>query len=299
MNKQENNYVVMFADFSGSTRLYERFGDQRASQIIDQTISSMMEIINTNHGRVIKTIGDEIMCCFNHADNSVIAAENIQHTIDQQPSIDGFRTAVRIGLHWGSTLSSEDGDIFGDAVNVSARITSLSRARQIILTDTVFSKLNSSLKNKCRKLEQASVKGKSEPMSIYQLIWESNDVTMMQSHFEAISNPDKNINLHLQYKSQARHIPTEFSCLMLGRDKSCDLIIDIAEASRHHARIEHRRNQIVYIDQSTNGSFISIKNERGLYLCRDELALWGEGTISIGKSIQSDSDDLIYFSFNS
>jgi len=299
MKNQENHYAVMFADFSGSTKLYERFGDDKASQIINHNMATMSEITINNHGTVIKTIGDELMCCFDHANSAVDAAFQIQKTIDAQPDINNFHIAMRIGLHWGSALKTNDSDMFGDAVNVAARITNISRARQIILSKSIYSQLNQPLKSKCRELDLVNVKGKAEPITIYQLIWEENNVTMMQSNSNETTHSDITIGLQLSYQNQKKIISPELNCLMLGRDASCDLIIDIPETSRRHARIEHRRNKFIYIDQSTNGSYISIQREKGIYLRSEELTLWGEGTISMGKTRQTDPDRLIYFSINS
>jgi len=299
MNKQEIHYAVMFADFSGSTKLYERFGDNQASQIINHNMATMSDNTSKNHGTVIKTIGDELMCCFEHANHAVDAAFQIQQKIDAQPDINDFRIAMRIGLHWGSALKTNDNDMFGDAVNVAARITNISRARQVILSESIYSLLDQPLKSKCRKLDRINVKGKAEPISIYQLIWEENNVTMMQSNLHETTHSDTETGLHLCYQKQKKIISPELNCLMLGRDASCDLIIDIPETSRRHARIEHRRNKFIYIDQSTNGSYISIQREKGIYLRSEELTLWGEGTISMGKTRQTDPDRLIYFSINS
>ncbi|MGZ3670944.1 MAG: adenylate/guanylate cyclase domain-containing protein, partial [Bdellovibrionota bacterium] len=56
--------TVMFADISGSTKLYETVGDKKALELIGQCMSVMLKAVETNHGRVVKTIGDEIMAVF-------------------------------------------------------------------------------------------------------------------------------------------------------------------------------------------------------------------------------------------
>jgi class 3 adenylate cyclase len=65
------NVIVMFADVAGSTRLYESLGDREAKRVVDSCLRVMIKICNDLSGKVIKTIGDEVMCCFIAADQAL------------------------------------------------------------------------------------------------------------------------------------------------------------------------------------------------------------------------------------
>ena len=70
MAKENVNVGVMFADVSGSTKLYEELGDENANRIIDKVLGVLAKITEGYQGYVIKTIGDEIMCRFSSANDT-------------------------------------------------------------------------------------------------------------------------------------------------------------------------------------------------------------------------------------
>ena len=284
MTKEKTYYTVMFIDFVGSTKLYELMGDQQANQIISNVIGIMSNIIHAHNGQVIKTIGDELMCCFNETDNAMAAACKIQSTIDDLPEKNGFSIAVRIGMHFGTALRMDDGDLFGDAVNVAGRVVGMARAGQIITTEKTFKKLDEINQLQCRKIDTVSVKGKKDKINIYQAVWEPHEATMLSPSFEEAVDTSSDSTFKLKYQHKEHTISRQTPCLMFGRSKQCDLIVDTDHASRRHARIEYRRGKFVLIDQSTNGTFVTLANGKQIYLKREEMALWGDGIISIGSS---------------
>jgi class 3 adenylate cyclase len=88
-------------------------------------------ITEQHGGRVIKTIGDEVMAIFPEAAQAGRAAVDIQLGIAGMAPVEKVRLGVRIGLHYGSVVE-RDGDVFGDTVNLSARLTEMASRGQII-----------------------------------------------------------------------------------------------------------------------------------------------------------------------
>ena len=172
--------AIMFADVAGSTKLYEDVGDDKARAMISHTIESMTKSTEAMRGRVIKTIGDEIMCVFVDADSTVKAAYDIQETVSNDFTF-VRALSIRIGAHFGPAILESDGDIFGDAVNVAARMAGIAKAGQIIITEDTVARLNDELKADTREFDRAPVKGKKEPMIIYEVMWQQEDVTRMDS----------------------------------------------------------------------------------------------------------------------
>ena len=66
--------AVLFADIAGSTKMYDLLGDSRAKQLIDETLLELRAATARYRGRVVKTIGDEIMCVFADAERGMLAA---------------------------------------------------------------------------------------------------------------------------------------------------------------------------------------------------------------------------------
>ena len=127
--RQQVSATVLFADICGSTRLFEEHGDWQGRQIESRVLELLKAKTAEFDGTVIKTIGDEIMSRFPDAERALSAARAMHAVLKEDTSLLEFNIAVKIGLQHGEVLV-EQGDLFGDAVNVAARMVSLARADQ-------------------------------------------------------------------------------------------------------------------------------------------------------------------------
>ncbi|NNF17277.1 MAG: adenylate/guanylate cyclase domain-containing protein [Gammaproteobacteria bacterium] len=296
MEQTQHNFAVLFADVAGSTSMYEKFGDVRASKLISDVLEIMFEIIARHKGVVIKTIGDEVMCRFPRADNAVESACEIHEALDAHPPCPDVQLAVRIGLHWGSALLQEDGDLLGDAVNVAARMTGIAQERQIITTEEAVSQLTPALREKCREFDRAAVKGKSEEVIIYEMVWEPTDVTRMGSTPSAAAHAPNITPLTIRYHDVQETFTAESPPLLIGRGPLCNLVVQSPLASRNHAIIRYSRGKFIYMDQSTNGTYVHTEHGKRFYLRREILPLSGNGIICLGEPIEEGDKNLLYYS---
>jgi len=283
--------VVMFADVAGSTRLYEELGDQVAQRMIAERLASMAAVVERFQGTVIKTIGDEIMVRFDEPDLAIMAACHI-HELDATKTVQGVILSEHIGLHYGSILISK-GDLFGDAVNVAARLTSVARGGQIITSQETMDRLSDDLTLLARKFDVTKVKGRKQPVSMYEVIWESeDDVTGI--HDQGITRPLALEPLLLRcHKEERTLLPN--SVMLLGRGSQCDLVIKGNAISRLHAFIEYHNGKFVLRDESTNGTYVKMNGGRTVYLRREEWPLLGSGVISLGAPVREPDHRLLYF----
>ncbi len=282
MNKDSQEIdtcTVLFADVAGSTHIYEKMGDLVANQIISKVLDLMQSIIEANQGELVKTIGDEIMCRFDEVDAAATAAIAIQEKLNLT-LIQGSIVSVRIGFYTGPALLQADGDVFGDTVNLAARMTDLAKGRQIILSKSTADCLASPLKEKTRELDCIAVKGKAADVTISELVWEDAGVTQMVAMDNLLTQLKKTLTLEvngLQY-----YLDSDGGEINLGRNPDCELVVGVELASRHHAKISVQRGLFVISDQSTNGTYLQASEEEMVFLRRGELALKGEGVISLG-----------------
>ena len=84
MARQTQNLAVLFADICESTKLYTTLGDNAARVVVNACLSLISGVVDRHHGRVVKTIGDEIMCVFRRADDAVMAASEMQASVDSK-----------------------------------------------------------------------------------------------------------------------------------------------------------------------------------------------------------------------
>lgn len=284
----------MFADVVGSTVLYEKLGDVPARDCISECLWQMGVITRRRRGTVVETIGDEVMCQFPTADRAVQAACEIQDSIKGQGVSQGIPMSVRIGMHFGR-VGTIQGHPFGDTVNVAARMAGIAVANQIITTQDLVENLSDENAALAREFDCITVKGKSNPTTMYEIVWEQEDVTYMPAL--NVGRASDAATLRLEYQGQQHCLTAGDKTLWIGRGEQCMLRIDDKIASRLHAEIRYRRGKFVLIDHSTNGTFVRLPNSQEIFLRREELPLLGEGVIAIGESAAAGAKHLITFAY--
>ncbi len=291
--------VVMFADVAGSTAIYENLGDAVARERISKALNTLISICKQHKGQLVKTIGDEILVYFLDVDLSLLAAQKIQETIEDDRSPETVGLSIRIGMHFGQVILDND-DIFGDTVNVAARLVAMTKARQILFSGVLADAVESGeLINKSRHYDRIKVKGKEKMLDVYMFAWEKEaDITNMATG--NMTNPfkvTKNSGLILTYKSESYKIDLDSDGINLGRGKDCEVLVNGDLISRYHARISVRRGKFVLTDQSTNGTFVRTLDGQNAFLRQEELTLFSSGIISLGKNIDKSQDNLLYYSY--
>lgn len=283
--------AVLFADVAGSTRLYETVGDAAALAMIGRCIDVMRAVCEERDGRVVKTIGDEVMAVFPSAGNAGYASIDMQSRIASLGGERGPALSIHCGFHAGPVLEN-GADVFGDTVNVAARLCALAKGGQTLIAGASLEALPHALKSRTRCLDVQSVKGKEADIEIHELIWQETqeDLTTL-----APRRAGRNARLTLRYGD--REIDAaEAAALTFGRDGANDVVILDRKASRLHARIERRRDKYVLIDHSTNGTFLAVHGESEVELRREELLLRGRGRIYFGHpSVEDPGAEAVEF----
>ncbi len=297
MAPKTTNMAILFADVSGSTRLFEVLGDVTARVKVSECLDILTEVTKNYNGTVIKTIGDEIMCTFPTADEAANASvemhEELLDDVTEGVS-DTTQLSIRVGFHFGPAIM-EGGDVFGDAVNVAARMAAQAKGGQIITTQSSVELLAPMIRAATRFVDRAPIKGKKEEIEIYEIIWQEEDVTKMATGMMS-EDMKPEVKLRVRYGDADIVLNKERPSLVMGRSNTCDLPINEKLASRQHVRIELRREKFFIIDQSTNGTHVLIENSEEEFLRREEMPLQGAGKISLGKSFSEGPSEVVQFS---
>ena len=285
--------AVLFADIAGSTKLYDTLGDVQAKAMIDECIGILRAIVERYDGRVVKTIGDEVMCVLPDADRGCLAATDMQLAIHGLPAVSGVKRAIRAGVHAGPVIE-ENGDVFGDTVNLAARMAGVAKANQIITTREMVHMLSPLLRKSSRPIAALAVKGKGDDVNVCEIIWQSDEelTTLGKSVMPAVSLAV----LRLQYGTVEMLLEKANASIVLGRDATCNIAVSDRMASRQHARIERRRDKFYLVDQSTNGTYVAFNGEAEIALRREEVMLRGEGRVAFGRSTSETLDGTLWFS---
>ncbi|MBV8031779.1 MAG: adenylate/guanylate cyclase domain-containing protein [Betaproteobacteria bacterium] len=283
--------AVMFADVTGSTRLYATQGDTVGHRTIRGCIDLMRRATETAGGRVVKTIGDEILSVFSAADAAARAAIEMHMAVENLPDVAGTKLQLRIGVHGGPVLQKEN-DIFGDTVNLAARLAGQAVGGQVLLTRATAAGLAPDLRVMARELYGVKVKGKTEEIELCELVWKADENATV-----ILSGPRpraKAATLKLAYKGRELPLRRDADAIVIGRDQDCGLAIADHMASRRHCTIERRLDKFVVKDHSTNGTYVTIEGEAEISLRREELILRKRGWIACGQP-KVGTDDAVEF----
>lgn len=292
--------TILFADVAGSVKVYDTLGDTQAHGKIVKCLQLMTSMVEQNHGQVVEIIGDEIMCAFKEPDSAFEAACNIQNALgqDQQSYL-----GARVGFHCGKT-GMQNGHPFGDTVNVGARMVELAKAGQAIMSEQVYARLSPFNKLRSRYFDQVYIKGKQQPYSVYQAIWDQNDSTLMmtQKPVSTVQERRRQIKaLSLRYLEMEKVLTEANSEFLLGRGKQCGLTVGSKAASRVHATISFLGKKLVIVDRSTNGTYIRIPTGKrsidglDLFFHHEEWRGDCDGVISLGEPATDQNQNLIHF----
>lgn len=278
----EREATILFADISGSTKLYETLGNEAALAVVTDCLELLQAIGEKYQGQLVKTIGDEIMMWFPNPSLGAQAAFDMQDQAAQFFRHRQLISGLKVGLNHGPVIQQADGDVFGDAVNVAARMVQLAKRNQILTPADTMHRIDPGLPLQKRLVDRTLVRGKQEPIEVYEILVHASDATIVGAATPLPESAPVSVRLRLQFRDQVHYLDEKHHSLSLGRAPDNDLVIRSEQVSRQHGRIEFRRGKFVLVDQSSNGTHIQPLGEPPVYIWRDEFVLYKEGTIHPG-----------------
>ena len=285
MGASQRKLIVMFADVSGSTALFERLGDREAMHAVERCLKRMKRSIDGYKGKTVQIVGDELLASFETAEEACQAAIDMQQRIADLPPVSGLKLTIRIGIHCG-LVTEEDDRLTGAPLNTAARITGIARRDQILCSSLLARELPEHgpiTADPMSDLGTVSEDGRELP--IFQVPWTTHPVGVYYSLSILGPNSVMPVNrLCVRYRGKAFLLDDKTPVLTIGRDLGCKLVIEDRKASRQHARIEKRNDGYYLIDTSTNGSFVAISGRQEVMVRRHEILLEGTGQINLGAS---------------
>jgi adenylate cyclase len=191
-------------------------------------------------------------------------------------------------------LVARDGDVFGDSVNLAARLAGLASKGQIMTSRETVELMSPIMRSSSRRLYSIEVKGKATPVDLYEILWQqTEDQTTLATNRSMVKQ--KLTTLRLKYLEQEIILEGGKTSLTLGRDKAGDVIIIDRMASRQHGKIERRLDKFVLADHSANGTYVTVEGENEVVLRRAEFSLRGHGWISFGQPRASATETVEFY----
>ena len=169
--------TFLFSDLRGSTALYDRVGDLVAFDLVNEHFRLLQEIIASERGAVVKTIGDAVMATFETPDRAIAAAIRMREAMSDLGAERAHQSLhLKMGIHEGSCLAvtlNDQQDYFGQTVNIASRVQGLAASRSIVVTEPVVENAQASalLENNGLKptLRRVALSGIAAEMSVYEI----------------------------------------------------------------------------------------------------------------------------------
>ena len=269
--------AVLFADLPGSARLRRKLGDDEAARAVERCRKRMERAVEVFDGQHIDVVGDRLTAVFAQADQAFQAALLMRERVADLPPVAGIKLTVRGGLALGA-LGEERGEgkgIVGAAVDDAAQLAKRAKAGQLLASAQARSALSAQWQKSTRELEATA--GDHPAAAVFELV--------------GAETPPPGVAFVLRYGDVVLTLGDSRRVIIMGRDAECDVAISDRRASRRHARIELRGDRVVLIDNSTNGTYVTLKGQPEIYLRGNECVIHGQGLISFAApSTSADAD---------
>ncbi len=169
--------TFLFSDLRGSTELYERVGDLIAFDLVNEHFTLLQEIIASERGAVVKTIGDAVMATFETPDRAIAAAIRMREAMSDLGAERQHQSlGLKMGIHEGSCLAvilNAQQDYFGQTVNIASRVQGLAASRSIVVTQSVVENEQARILLESKGLaptpRRVALSGIADKVSVYEI----------------------------------------------------------------------------------------------------------------------------------
>jgi adenylate cyclase len=240
--------TVLFADLRGSTSMYETLGNADATAVVTQSVALLARIGAPGRARTVPLM-------------------------------------LQVGLARGEVIEMS-GDVFGDAVNVAARLIDHAGDNETLITANVLDGLGNVERSRFRSLDRMQLRGRVEPVHVYLLegVRRFGDTAVTAFGDIAPTSPEPE-GIRLVWMDMNRIYAGTSLPVVLGRSPQATYIIDDTRVSRSHARIAWHGGTFQLTDLSYNGTYVRFDHDPEIIsLRRGSCTLHGSGMIGLGAA---------------
>jgi len=299
--------TVIFADLTGSTGVFESLGNIKATLAITRLTQWIGSVCEHHNGHVVKSLGDGVLVLFQESLNAIEASIQLQQ-VHQKRILkwpEPLKMRLQIGMARGDVVE-QDGDCYGDAVNVASRLSDLSGPEQILASNSVIQQLPDDFIIRARCLGPMVIKGRTESCVVHRIEWQDEVLSEVFTIAASLvptsltsSNSMAPAGIELSWLDvSAKFFSSEFP-VFLGRDGNASFVVQDPRVSRTHAVIEWRGGKFYLEDLSSYGTWIRFSDSKAIVsLRRQECVLMLDGEMALGAPFEDFSVPTVTFRFH-
>ena len=301
MAQRKKIVAIMFTGLANYSQLVKK-DKSLALEILSEHDKILSEIINSNYGNIIKHINESIFIEYPSATDATECALEIQKKLKifNASSPKDFQINVGIGIHMAEVYE-EDGDLFGDGINLAARIKSVSSANEIFTTQAVYNSIRSEKHIHVKDIGRVVLKNIKDPERIFK-VYNSKIESKSESidsliktmkergieFFDYKQSSNQNTKIAMHYISNLGSADDEFFCYGITDSINIELnkINNIsAPASANIVKIKDLDNpskigETLNVDYVVQGSLMKMANQFRLSITMNNIInsteLWSE-----------------------
>jgi class 3 adenylate cyclase len=167
---EQGTVTIFFTDIEGSTALAQRLGDKPYHALLTEHNRILREQLARHGGHEVKAVGDGFMVAFASAAKALSSAVDIQRAFARHNESAEEPISVRIGLNTGESIE-EEGDYFGTAVTLAARIADKAKGGQILVSEVVRTVVGSLAGVEFRDAGRKQLKGIKGRQRLFEVVW--------------------------------------------------------------------------------------------------------------------------------
>jgi len=294
MQAPKQTLTIFFADIANSTRLFQEQGDVVAHRLIVECLSNLRQTVEMHKGTLLRTVGDAVLASFDGAHEAMLAAVASQRMQLNSP------LSIRVGFHTGDVIP-DSGDVYGNAVNIAARVADFANATEIYTTEDTVRGLTRQQQKATKYLDHVEFKGIQERLAVYRVQWEEDSTTRPARDTRIITAVNRSIasgadrTLYLSSAMAQITVDKDTTLVRIGREVDNDIVIEHESTSRHHANVEYLRGRYFLNDSSTNGTYLIRSDGNAVFVRRETVELDREGIIGVGWHPSAGDKNCIQF----
>ena len=292
MCTNQGTLSVLCADVADSASLVQSLGKQEALHAVGRCETRIRRSVETNGGRLVSYADSKLMAFFANGADALQSAIEMQRRISELPPPRGFPLMVRVGLCTGH--QAKEGSYFpAEGANPAASLAAVAEPGRILLSLPQRAKLYPWLRLTANSLPDLALTCGKRRLGVFQVAWQESDPLALRL---ALADPGHGAGqLAVRYHGIELTLDENRPLTRIGRQLDCNLVMRDGRCSREHGTIERRLDHFVFVDRSTNGTFVTLEGQVEVFVRREELVLFGRGHLSLGAPSSAKGVELVQF----
>lgn len=288
----ENPLAVLCVNVTGGTSLVSSLGYPEALYLIERCAKRIQRSVETHGGRLVEYQGSKLMAFFGSGAEAFTSAIEILHRVAELPPHSGLPLAVRVGLCAGH--QAREGRYFPvQGENPAANLSLAAPPGRIMLSVPRRAKLFPWLEMAGNSVPGIELNCGKRRLGVFQV--PSQEPAQIALSLALADACDGAGRLRLRFRGVEMVLDASQPVTRIGRLPDSDLVVRTKRCSREHGRIERRLDRFVFIDQSSNGTFVTHEKQAEIFVHRKEILLFGRGMLSFGMPASANGAEIIRF----